>query len=411
VGEEVSSLSGWWSSIGERIARRWDVSGRHEESFPEVAAEVLAGSPAPLERLAAPSLGWLADAELPQQHNLGTGFGQPAVTVFRDEGFIVYLLFWFDETITIHDHRFSGAFSVIEGRSLQNVYEFEEGAPLWPGIREGALRCTKVETLGPGDVRLIPPGTGLIHSNFHFGYPSPTVSLVARTLVKGEAQQHFYSKGGLAFADQGPSPETVKRLQGFEASCRISPELGVDFLRRALADAAPHEALAYVAAVTSYFGSTLYLAPYIAESSLGEPGHARQLVLDYARQLYTGLAALAELRGLVDNSQRLLMSMVAAGTEWGMATEAIGAALPGVEPRVALCRLVSDVVEHARSSGRASACQLSGRTAGYLKSLASSDNRGVVPAPPAEGIYTELVTHRLFGPMFRFALPSSDAAG
>jgi hypothetical protein len=412
VDKDVSDLSGWWSSVGEGIASAWGAAGRRQESFPEVAAEVLADCPAPLDKLAVPSLAWMATAELPPQHNMGTGFGQPAVTVFRDDDFIVYLLFWFEETITVHDHRFSGAFSVVEGQSLQNVYEYQDAERLLPGLRSGVLECTKVETLGPGEVRLIPPGPGLIHSNVHFAYPAPTVSLVARTLVKSEAPQHFYSHGGLAFVDQGPSAETVKRLQGFAASCRISPQAGAEFLRRALRYAPPQDVLTYVAAATSHFGSALYLGPFLEESSLLSSEQARSLALDYARQLHTSYLALAELQGLVSNADRLLMSLVAAGTDWEKAGGVVGKLVPGVPLRTALCRLVSDLVEHTSSSRRPSACTLSQEAVRYVRwgSGAVTDAPATdAPAGLPEHIYTELATHRVFGPLFRFVLSGPDA--
>jgi hypothetical protein len=411
TNEDVSKLSAWWSSIGERIASVWDARARAEESFPEVAANVLADSPPPVDRLAVGSLAWLADAALPSQHNMGTGFGQPAVTVYRDDDFIVYLLFWFEETITIHDHRFSGAFSVIEGQSLQNVYELDDVQAVLPGFSAGNLRCTKVETLGPGQVRLIPPGPGLIHSNVHFAFPSPTVSLVARTLVKGEGHpQHFYSHDGLAFTDQGQRPETAKRLQGFAASCRISPQAGTDFLRRALVSASPHEVVSYVAAATSYFGSALYLGPFLAESSLAVSEDARRLVLGYARQLYTSYLALTELPGLVDNRDRLLMSLVAAGTHWERATDVISQLIPGTPLRPALCRLVSGLVHNLSPARRNDNCALSEQAGQYVNVRASELTDGGA-APPSERVYTELVTHRLFGSLFRFVLSPPGAEG
>lgn len=403
VPPEVTLVSTWWTSLGDAIGARWAAAGRHPEDFPEIAAGVLTRYPAPATGLALPSLAWLAGAALPHQHDLGSGFGQPAVTVYRGDGFIVYLLFWFDETTLIHDHRFNGAFSILEGQSLQNVYRFEAAERVSPEVEVGRLRCTEVEVLGPGDVRRIPSGPALIHSNLHFGSP-PTLSLVARTLVDARDPQRSYTHGGLAFAGAGRSPETTMRLQGFAASCRIAPEAGSEYLRRVLPDAGPVELLDYVAAAVRQFGSSLYLDPLLAANPLGDSEAARQAVSRYARQLFVGFVGLSELRALGEPADRLLLSMVAAGTEWKMATGALQAVVPDATPRRALCHLVAELLGRLATSGRPSACALSEDARCYVQSAA-----GGADASPGEAVYTELVAHRLFGSLFRFVLDPDDA--
>jgi len=397
-------VSSWWTSLGDAIGTRWAAAGRHAEDFSEIAAGVLTEHPAPATGLALPSLTWLAGASLPHQHDLGSGFGQPAVTVYRGDGYIVYLLFWFDETTLIHDHRFNGAFSILEGQSLQNVYRFETAERASPDMEVGRLCCTKVEVLGPGDVRRIPSGPALIHSNLHFGSP-PTMSLVARTLVDARDPQRSYTHSGLAFAGTGRSPDTMMRLQGFVASCRISPEAGSEYLRRVLPDAGPVEVLDYVAAAVRQFGSSLYLDPLLASNPLGASDAARQAVSRYARQLFVGFLALSELRALVEPADRLLLSMVAAGTEWEKATGALQAVVPDTTPRRALCRLVTELLGRLATSGRPSACALSEDARRYVQSAA-----GGADGRPGDAVYTELVAHRLFASLFRFVLDSDDAA-
>jgi len=401
--DESSHLHRWWGALGKDIASRWNRLGRRLEEFPEVAGEALERHGRPEAEVALPVLQWLADGQLPRQHERRTGFGQPAVTVFRDEGFSVDLLYWFDETISIHDHRFGGAFTIVEGQSLQLVYDFEPGEALSPGLSAGRLSCTRIETLHPGEVRLIPPGSGLVHSNVHFAFPAPTISLVVRTGSSGEEPQHFYSHGGLAFADREAPMETLKRLQGFGASCRISREAGVEFLGRVLRDAAPRDALDYIGAATSYFGTGLYLDSLIAESPIGTSEETFGLVRRYVQQLQVSLAALVELTTLTDNESRLLLALLAAGADWEMTDDLLRQLRPAQEPMVTLCGLVLQVVEQAGASGRRSASSLSAEATHYLRA-ASSGAGGAPSVPCPEGVATELATHRLFGPLFRFAL-------
>lgn len=370
----------------------------------------MAELPVPEGPVARPALAWLAGAELPQQHNLGTGFGQPALTVYRDEDFIVYLLFWFEETVTVHDHRFAGAFSIIEGQSLQNTYEFEPRDRLWPGLEVGRLRAKEVEVLAPGMVRVIPAGRALVHSNIHFGQPLPTVSLVARTIVKdGAPEQYSYSSGGLAVIDEPRAQGTVKRLEGLTASCRLSAEVGAAYLDRAIVSAVPVEVMAYVAAATRYFGSGIYLAPFLERSVISSSSTACSLALDYARQLHTSFIATDELRAAADDHDRLLLALVAAGTDWRSAGTVVGSALPGVTLPAALTRLAVAAARRSSVAGRPSATRLSDQALAFL-SPGVAGSPGAPAASPPPAVYAELVAHRLFGPMFRYVLSDEDAA-
>jgi hypothetical protein len=400
---EVPQLGRWWTSLGDSIGSRWDAGGRDPADFPETAATVLAECTPPTD-LAVASLSWLAEAALPHQHDLGSGFGQPAVTVYRADDFIVYLLFWFDESTLIHDHRFSGAFTILEGKSLQNVYRFESPEQLAPEIQGGVLRCTKVEILSAGDVRLIPSGPALIHSNVHFGSP-PTLSLVARTLVSARDPQRSYAQSGLAWVNGERSPATTMRLQGFAASCRISPEAGAEFLRRVLVRAQPMEILDFVATAVRYLGSSLYLDPLIAASCLGASETARQQVTGYARQLVVGFQALNELHAVVDSEDRLLLSMVAAGTDWEMASDALHQAIPHMDPRRALCHLVAGLLQRLAAARRPSACALSESARDFVTNRATG-----ATGTPTDAVYTELLTHRVFGSLFTFVLEDETTA-
>jgi len=172
------------SELGERIQCAWreaHPAGRCEQSaFPAVARRAL--EEAALERafdLDEVIDGVAAAVSLPEQNLLDESFGQPPLTVFRGDGFVVELLFWVDGLVTIHQHAFNGAFSVFHGSSVHSRYRFGETKRRGDSLLVGDLAWTESELLQRGDVREIRAGRGLIHATFHLD--RPTVSLVVRT--------------------------------------------------------------------------------------------------------------------------------------------------------------------------------------------------------------------------------------
>ena len=384
--------------MGTAVGHRWLASGRDRAAFAPVATEVLRDHPPPTADPVGAALRWMATAPLPPQHNLGTGFGQPAVTVHRGDGFLVYLLFWFEETITIHDHRFSGAFTILDGVSLHTTYRFHPSERVTSGFESGALECDTVEVLHRGDVRAIAMGRGLIHSNFHFGHPPPTLSMVVRTETDPSQPQHLYSQSGLAFADGSSDIEMGLRRQGLAAASRISPETGLDYLGRSLASATPEAAMSHLTAATGWFGA-LKLDPLISSSPLGASDDLHGRTLRHLQQVQASLIALSELDRLTDRHDRLLMAMVAAGTDWTK----VGAEVLGhgdVSARVGLAQLVTALAARQSAEPGPNRCALTPPALDLAQSLSIA----APPAAPEDLAYRELATHRVLGPLFRHLL-------
>jgi len=165
--------------------------------------------------------------------------------------------------------------------------------------------------------------------------------------------------------------------------------------------------VSYVVAATTYVGSSLYLDPFIEASSIGESERARRLLLRYASELQTSLTALRELPGLVDRDDRLFMSLLAAGADWEIASDLVRELVPGVPLETGLCTMVWRLLEH-RGPGRQGRRLLSERATRYVSSPASAAVNECSVAAPPDDVYTELVTHRLLGSLFRFVLCGSE---
>lgn len=208
-----NALLSRFTDLGHRIGAAWKARRREERVFPEIARRVLEETA--IERhytFESLALELAAADPLPAQNILDESFGQPPMTVFQGDGFNVELLFWIDGLVTIHQHGFSGAFSVFEGSSVHTRYRFTEKKRVNATVLFGDLQLESAELLSRGDVREIIAGRPLIHATFHL--ERPTVTLVVRTERDHEGlPQYDYRPPSLAFDPFASRALLRKRLQ------------------------------------------------------------------------------------------------------------------------------------------------------------------------------------------------------
>jgi hypothetical protein len=106
-------------------------------------------------------------------------FSNLPVSVAWGTGFFVELLLWTTSAPSIHQHSFSGAFTVAQGSSIHSQFRIDTLERITEAVQlvKGSLVTT--ELLQPGMVRRITAGSQLTHSTFHLG--EPTISIVVRT--------------------------------------------------------------------------------------------------------------------------------------------------------------------------------------------------------------------------------------
>src|SRR5688572_6537914 len=119
--ESVKALA----RIGEDIERRWAARNYRRQYFEHIAAECLLAASFDRQFDEEEIIAWVnSAASLPQQLDPRSNFGQPPLTVWRTDRFVVDLYFWVDTETSIHDHSFSGAFTNLMGQSLNCTYQF-----------------------------------------------------------------------------------------------------------------------------------------------------------------------------------------------------------------------------------------------------------------------------------------------
>ncbi len=199
--------------LGLVILDRWRRADFDGRAFPDIAAAALSERRPSDHVDPADVVRWVHESPtLVPQADIDSKFGQPAITVFRCEAFYVDVLFWVDGTTAIHQHRFSGAFHVMRGSSLQSRYRFTQKRRYSERLLSGTIELLDVELLTRGDVRPIQAGSDLVHALFHLERPS--VSVVVRTPSDDlSGPQYSYTRAGLAFDPFAKSEAMMRKIQ------------------------------------------------------------------------------------------------------------------------------------------------------------------------------------------------------
>lgn len=214
----------FFRELGQRIAARWGRLRYAPAALPPVAAELLAEARTHEHFGLDDLLRWTLTAESlsPQQFH-DSGFGQPPIELFHHERFFVQALVWRESTTDVHQHAFSGAWSVWLGGSVHAVYRFEEQELLGEGAVRGTLTCERVEVLRPGDARPIVEGRGFLHALYHLEHPS--VSLVARTPgAQTTGPQYSYAPPHFGFDPHLQRPSLTVRKRVLETALGLKNE-------------------------------------------------------------------------------------------------------------------------------------------------------------------------------------------
>jgi hypothetical protein len=156
----------------------------------------------------------LKTSPLPDQVNLHNTFGQPPVTLFNDGRFVIDLYFWLTFDTSIHSHGFRGAFRVLHGKSLHEVFKIRSSRAVAPDVALVRLGRPEASLLGPGDVRSIQPGRALTHRVIHL--ENPTVTLCVKTINEPRVAQWKYFPTGVAIQMRHLESSLIKRIYYFQ---------------------------------------------------------------------------------------------------------------------------------------------------------------------------------------------------
>jgi hypothetical protein len=204
-------MDSYFTELGRTVLDRWKEENFSLAKFPGIAEAAMEERP-PARHVDTAELirDFLLHDEQPFQSQ--SGFGQPELIVYDNPRFYIQTLFWLDGTTDIHQHKFSGAFHVLEGSSLHSKFVFEEPQPISAHLRVGKLRISETQLLETGATVRIVSGQSCIHSLFHLDTPSLTV--VVRTHSDpGTGPQFTYLPPHLAVDPFYNDGLTIRRKQ------------------------------------------------------------------------------------------------------------------------------------------------------------------------------------------------------
>ncbi|MDE1482046.1 hypothetical protein [Xenorhabdus bovienii] len=198
VKESIMNIFHYAEEIGNTLDDLWRESSFNINFFPELAHNTILNRK-PEEEIDIYNLPFdlLSNQNIPKQRvNSGSKFGQPPLTLYTssDKRFFIEIYLWSSVDMTIHDHPFSGAFSVIKGKCKHDTFTYERTGGT-DELQIGSLELQKSEMLFSGDCRMILNGDNLIHRNLHLS--RPTVTFIIRTYKDPGFTGMIFEESGL----------------------------------------------------------------------------------------------------------------------------------------------------------------------------------------------------------------------
>jgi hypothetical protein len=151
---------------------------------------------------------------LPHKHYGKREFGDFPQTLIRKDQFFIDLYPWTHSDTGIHDHHFSGAFTLLQGKSQHSTYTFEQKKELFPGFEIGKLDRSATQILRDGDVCQIKPQRDFIHQVIH--QDIPTITLIIRSHDIENKSLGYYLFPGLRIKNVKLKPEQIHMLELIE---------------------------------------------------------------------------------------------------------------------------------------------------------------------------------------------------
>jgi len=325
--------------LGEEVETLWKKERYAKEVFPRVACEALQRQ-RPHENFTMEGfLQWLRKTKrLPAQLSLHNGFGQPPITLYRNDplNFLIDLYVWVTPEIAIHSHGFRGAFTVLQGKSLHCQYDFPVTENEDDQVLIGELLLKEAVLLTAGEIKEVPQGLKFIHEVWHISFP--TISLVIRT-QKWDGLQYTCLKPRFAFRYRDYTPLETKQMDTLLMLHRTHSPQEERFLEELVSIAEP------------YVGF-MHLKKYFEET--GELKRVRKILervprlKKWADPFLQSLEYLLETRvvweHIQEEGERLFLALLTSSMERGQILRFVGTHYPGQSPLTACLAWLKELV-------------------------------------------------------------------
>lgn len=223
---------GIFDSLARFVELEWSKSNQNLEVFPALATNALKEFNYSLtqSQLEDELANWFSTrTEIPEQINVHNTFGQPPITLFNNDRFVVDLYIWMGCDTSIHSHGFRGAFRVLHGKSLHETFDVKVLEKIAHDVELTELGQPSLEILSVGDTRTIAPGKDLTHRVIHL--EEPTITLCVKTINEPALSQWHHFENGLAIQKRHLDPGLIKQIYFFQYLASQNGTLALKFLR------------------------------------------------------------------------------------------------------------------------------------------------------------------------------------
>lgn len=205
-------------SLVDELHDAWRARAWSEAEFPALAAESLTRA-RPADAFDGDALlRWAIESH---SHARGQHAAAEVLPLWSGARLEIHAHLWLDTIAPPHDHGWAGAFTLVEGRSLDGRHQFEVHEGARAGLAFGALRRAGLELLGAGDTVAVRPGPALIHSVQHLDRPGVAISVRTRRRARPSTT---YFRPGLALGDQAVDDELRARLRALSLMRSLDPD-------------------------------------------------------------------------------------------------------------------------------------------------------------------------------------------
>jgi hypothetical protein len=216
--------------LGHTVNTQWKNCDFKDDSFSQIALDAIDKFDVntTLEIFESQLASWLSENKLPRQVNTYNSFGQPPVTLFSNEKFVVDVYFWMHVDTSIHSHSFSGAFKILFGKSLHEEFSIKPKKLYSHDVMTSEISLVNTKVLEPSDSHKIVRGNRFNHRLIHID--APTVTLCIRTINDEESSQWHHFTNGLSIHKKEMSQDVIKSLYYWQYLYYRSNDSAVSFI-------------------------------------------------------------------------------------------------------------------------------------------------------------------------------------
>lgn len=225
-----------FKDLGQQVDQAWRRKNYNKNFFPQIAYDALSLSKLNTKITFSEiiELGLHSDPAINQwQEN--SPFGDLQLIPYRDNNFYIEILVWKNGSTSIHDHGFSGAFMVLDGKSINARYTFDVQQEINTNFKIGELQGQSFEFLQPGDLREIHAGRALIHAVYHL--QEPTVSIVIRTYQDDWVMPQLEYRGNRIAVNQKLNNEFLNKIRTLKVLQSVDHNLFLSMAKTHIVDA------------------------------------------------------------------------------------------------------------------------------------------------------------------------------